>query len=764
MAFTLRKAKAERERLKTIAVGEQMSRRGQRRRGSKFYLLLALAWAVLAALPSVYVSRPLPYMVGSVAGNNVYSRVDFRWHDAHAEAQALKNLESSFPLRYRQEPLSLWAAETHGSIDQFLTRAAAGDLSNAAEVAAELNIQVTPEQLQALWGGTVVARNDPYHYLVTPLKEVLENEVYAQGVLDHERFDKERGRTIQINRDGSSFTAMVGSERGPMDKNQVGAFLDGRFRVRFSAWLSPEFKTALRDIVAARMRPTLVYDENASRAGLEERREELLARVQTIKKDDILVSRGETLAFDKLAKIREEERVYRESQGWRLVFTRFLGNLMLFAAISMAMVIYFRMAEMSRPGMLRRFLAVAALSLVPVFIGYLLIYMGLPGTMLPIGLVVGITAFGTTPRTAIFLAAMTALCGLILFEGRPDLMVGYLAAALFYINTAPRCRRRFALLMVSCVAGLIGALGFVAWNFARGDLQDLLGIVSNWSQILDDNRAPLISAAGLLVNWIWCGLLVLLLLPLIERFFGVTTRISMQDLTGQDHPLLKRLILEAPGTYHHSNVVATLAEAAADAVGADGLRARIGGMFHDVGKLLKPEYFSENEAGVSRHANLNPNMSALLIINHVRDGAELARAFHLPNVVTDMIKQHHGDSLMKYFHHKAMQQAAPGTLVPREPFIYPGPKPQSPEAGVLMIADSVEAALRSLDNPSPQHLRELIRRLIRERLIEGQFEESGLSMRQLAQVEDVLFRMLASMYHTRVKYPGQEKQEKGRKR
>lgn len=763
MKLNLRKSQMDKERLKTLAVREDITRKRESRVHNRLFIITALLWALLAALPSFRVSTPIPYMLGSTANQDIQSRVAFTWHDAIAEAHALRNLESGFARRYREEPLAAWAADTHGAIEQLLTRAAAADNLNEVEDAArELNIPASPGQLAAIWRGATVAKNDPYHYLVSPVKEVLDNEIFPQGILTKERYDLERGRTIQISRFDSSHTALVGGERGPVTTDLLGPILERRFRVALSAWIPLDFKNELRDIILKKMKPNLIFDEPGSKAALEDSRQELLARVQAVNKDDTMVARGSNITVDKLAMLREEERVFRASQGWRLPASRFMGNLLLFAAVSFSMVIFFKRAEnLHSLGARKRFLSTAILSLLIVMIGYWLIYMGLPGTMLPIGLAVGIAAFGMNTWTGMFLTAISALCGLILFEGRADLMVAHLAAGLFFIQTASRCRWRVTLIVMSFFAGLIGAMAFVAWNFARGDLQGLLSI-SSLSQLLDDSRSSLLSAGALLVNWVVCGLVILMLMPLIERFFNVTTRIHLQDLSAQEHPLLKRLIIEAPGTYHHSSLVSTLAEAGANAIGADGLKARIGGLFHDVGKLLKPEYFTENEFGVSRHESMNPNMSALLIINHVRDGAEMARTFGLPNAVIDMILQHHGDSLMKFFYFKAKQMASPGAVIAREPFIYPGPKPQTPEAGVLMIADSVEAAVRSLDTPSPQHLSNLLRAIIHDRLVEGEFEESGLSMHQLAQVESVLYRMLVSMYHTRVKYPGQDAGKKQR--
>ncbi len=764
MSRNMRKSLIDGERLKTLALGQDLARRRALRRFDKYYFTTALLWAIAAALPSLYVGTPVPYMIGSTVAQDVHSRVEFTWRDARAEAAALRNLESAYARRYREEPLAAWSAETHGAVDQFLARTAAADSpAEAAQAAEELGVQVAPDQLAAFWRGATVAKNDPNHYLVSPVREILDNEIFPQGILAKDRFDIERGRTIQIQRGDASHTAMVGGERGPVTPEQVGPLLDRRFRVKLSSWIPRDFKEALRDVLVRRLKPNLVYDEAASRAGLEERREELLSRVQTIRENEVMIARGAVVTADGMAMLREEETTYRRLQGWRLPAVRFLGNFLLFAALSLSTAVFFRTQAGRRAGTLRHFFATAFLGLFVVFAGYWLIFFGAPGTVLPIGLAVGVAAFGMNPWAAVFMAATASLSGLILFEGRPDLMVAHLAAALFFIHTAPRCRWRTMFLGTAFLSGLIGAIGFIAWNFARGDLQGLFAAAS-WRQAFEDSRGSLVAAGGLLLNWLVCGSAMLFVMPLVERYFRVTTRIHLQDLTAQEHPLLKRLIIEAPGTFHHCSLVATLAEAGANAIGADGLRARIGAMFHDIGKILKPEYFTENEFGVSRHETMNPNMSALLIINHVRDGAELARTFGLPNLVTDMILQHHGDSMMRFFYLKAVRLAPPGSVVAREPFMYPGPKPQTPEAGVLMIADSVEAAVRSMDSPKPAHLRSLLERLIRERLVEGQFEESGLTMRQLAQVEETIFRMLVSMYHTRVKYPGQDGAKGGRKR
>jgi putative nucleotidyltransferase with HDIG domain len=761
----MRNALVDRERLKTAAVHDEISRFVRWRRRDALFLLFAAVWAVAAAFPSLYIGRPLPYVVGSIANADIHSRVDFNWRDAAAEDQALRNLESGYARRYLEEPLAEWSAASRETFDKLLAAAAAaGDGAAVAAAAAELNLQLRDGDAAVLFRGASIAKNDPDHYLVRPLVTVLERDVFPRGVLDAARFEMERGRTIQIIRDGRPQLALVGGERGPVSLDQTGELLKRRIRDRLSALLPDDFKDLLAGIARTRLRPSLSYDRGGSEVELAERRSELLSRALQVRRDDLLIARGETMSIDKMGKLNAEERVFRAAQGWRLPFARFIGNLVLFSALALSLTLYFRIAESGGRGVRRRFFAGTLLCLLAVHIGYLLVWMGLPGTMLPIGLIAGVTALGMNARTAFFLTALASLAGLIIFDGRADLLVGFLAAGWLFVYTAPRLRRRGLLLFMALLSGLLGSVAFSAWNFTRGDLQTLFSLGSSPTPLSEGGAFPLVGALALAVNWFGCGLLLLLFLPWIERLFRVTTRIRLQDYAGLDHPLLKRLIVEAPGTYSHSSLVGMLAETAAGAVGGDGLKARIGAMFHDIGKLVKPEYFSENESGVSRHDLLSPHMSALVIVNHVKDGAEIARSHHLPESVVDAILQHHGTGVMRFFYHKAVTQAPPGTEITRDAFTYPGPRPQTVEAAVIMLADAVEAAVRSLDAPSPEHIRKLVSTLARERLLDGQFEESGLTMGQLARVGEVLVRMLLSMYHGRVKYPDEPAGKGGGKR
>jgi len=256
------------------------------------------------------------------------------------------------------------------------------------------------------------------------------------------------------------------------------------------------------------------------------------------------------------------------------------------------------------------------------------------------------------------------------------------------------------------------------------------------------------------------GMLMTGLLPFVELVFDVQTDISLLELGDAAHPLLQELVRRAPGTYNHSINVASIAEAAAEAIGANGLLCRVGAYFHDIGKMLKPGYFVENQTGGgNRHDSLMPAMSTLVIIAHVKDGADLARQHRLPRKIIDFIEQHHGTTLVEYFYRQATKQSEedPNSAeVDETSFRYPGPKPQTREAGVLMLADASESACRTLSDPAPARIEHLVHEITMSRLLDRQFDECRLTLRDLGIIQESLVKSLTAVYHGRVKYPSQQ--------
>lgn len=251
------------------------------------------------------------------------------------------------------------------------------------------------------------------------------------------------------------------------------------------------------------------------------------------------------------------------------------------------------------------------------------------------------------------------------------------------------------------------------------------------------------------------AVLVSFLLPLLEAAFSILTDVRLLELSNLNNPLLRRLAVEAPGSYNHSVIVGTLAEAAAEAVGANALFCRVAAYYHDVGKLLKPSYFVENQReGPNRHDRLSPHMSALVIASHVKEGYELARSYGLPKQVLDIIPQHHGTRRINYFYQKAVQEGGGSGEVLESDFRYPGPKPQTREAAVFMLSDSIEAAARTLEDPSPPRFKGMIRTIVSDVVLDDQFSECDLTFSDLERASAAFLKTLVSIYHHRVDYPG----------
>jgi putative nucleotidyltransferase with HDIG domain len=248
------------------------------------------------------------------------------------------------------------------------------------------------------------------------------------------------------------------------------------------------------------------------------------------------------------------------------------------------------------------------------------------------------------------------------------------------------------------------------------------------------------------------GLAAAALVPLAELGFGFTTDITLLELANLDRPILRRLMIEAPGTYHHSVIVGALAEAAALEIDANPLIAKVSGYFHDIGKIRKPLYFIENQRnGKNRHDKLAPSLSSLILAAHIKDGVEIAREHRLGRMIVEAIAQHHGTSLMRYFFEKAKQLKG-AEAVKEADFRYPGPKPQTPEAALVMLADVVEAASRTLENPTPARIKALVTELVGGVLADGQLDECDVTLREIHKITASFVAILNGIHHQRIEY------------
>jgi hypothetical protein len=275
-----------------------------------------------------------------------------------------------------------------------------------------------------------------------------------------------------------------------------------------------------------------------------------------------------------------------------------------------------------------------------------------------------------------------------------------------------------------------------------------LGLVGQNTELIIHSYLGLL--AGVLVSIVTIGVL-----PYLESLFKITSPIRLLELSNPNHPLLRRLMLEAPGTYHHSILVGNLAEAAAESIGADGLLARVGSHYHDIGKLRRPYFFVENQVGKDNpHDKMAPSLSTLIITSHVKDGVELASEFKLPSVVTQFIAQHHGTDLVRFFYHRACEACDDDSVEERD-FRYLGPKPQGKEVAIVSLADATEAAVRSISKPNPGKIEGLVRKIIKDRLNSGELDESDLTFQDMDKIATAFTKVIMGMFHSRVEYPEQ---------
>lgn len=305
------------------------------------------------------------------------------------------------------------------------------------------------------------------------------------------------------------------------------------------------------------------------------------------------------------------------------------------------------------------------------------------------------------------------------------------ACAILMVNGA---RKRTRVIQAGFIAGLLQLAGLILLEYLR----------------INHAQRYLI----ILVNGLVCGIITLGILPLFEYLLRTVTNISLLELADSNHPILQRMILEAPGTYHHSLIVGNLSDTACFAVGANGLLARIGAYYHDIGKLHKPEYFIENQdIRKNAHDTLSPTMSKLIIMNHVKEGLELAKKYSLSPILWDFILQHHGNSLVYYFYRRALEGKEDNQEITEEGFRYPGPKPNTKETAIVLLADSVEAATRSLKGPTPDRIEETVRKVINNKFIDGQLDECELTLKDIEKISGIFSKILSGMYHSRVNYP-----------
>ena len=450
-----------------------------------------------------------------------------------------------------------------------------------------------------------------------------------------------------------------------------------------------------------------------------------------------------------------EYRRYLDGRDVKEIDSQLAGRVLLVLAMLIAATFYIRLEDRetlqsnTRLGLLS---LVLVCNLFLIRIGYELsnleyfLYHPTAGSIIPyitptiLAPIIVAILIGTGPGflTALMISLFTA----VMFGNRLDLLVMFFMASSVGIYLCRKIRKR----------GRVVSSGF--WAGASIALFTLL------FSVLDHLSTQTIASqiAGGLFAGVTQGVAIVGLLPILEGLFKRTTGITLLELSDYNHPLLSRMQLEAPGTWHHSLMVANLAENACNAIGANGLFARVSCMFHDIGKLVKPGYFTENQRdGINPHDEKTPSFSALVIKSHVKEGVDLGFTYKLPRPIIDIIRQHHGTNLIRYFYFKAQQQAeasgATATDVQQSTYRYDGPKPQFKESAVILIADSLEAASRSLAKVTPNNVEELVDNIMEVNIKDGQFDECPITLAEIAKIKESFIFTLLNSLHTRIAYP-----------
>ena len=686
------------------------------------------------------------YRLGEYISHPIPSRVEFSYFDPARFEAAQQYAREAEPRVYRPNPAFSW--DTLEQELKHLPDVVAGKLP--ADLPDPLNSTLDAPTILALsqfqspqrrvaWGQAVEAFLLPLHKTVVLPNELREEESQRQGRL-------RLPGSIQIKLIGSDGTTIPQKldQTVPVNaSSQLLADLTRSAKTAFEGQI--DLTPRMVEYVRRSLRPTYLFDEAATHDSQERAAAVVLPQAgNALVRDQSIIKQQGVIAERDLQLLRAEYQAYLASLGdtarWQTGFGT-AGMVLVITVLCCGYVARYqpRIVRNHARGaalaiMLFGMLLIAQLAVVPSRPVFLL---GIAPTIL----VAMITAIAYERRFAMGLAVFHAFLVTMALRQGLDFFCVLLTGVAVSTSVLNEVRTRGKLIEVGLATAL--AMGLVTLAIQSG----VLGNPQPASYILND--AMHAALAGLSV-----GFIVLGILPFIEKAFRITTGMTLVELADASHPLQRRLAREAPGTYNHSLQVANLAEAAAEAIGCNSLLTRVGALYHDIGKARKPEFFCENQAdGVNRHLSLTPEVSLLIILDHIKDGLELAREHSLPTALYPFIQAHHGTTLVEYFYHQAKQQVKTAGAVKESAYRYSGPKPRSREVAIVMLCDTCEGASRSMTDLSLNRIDAVVRELVLKRLLDGQLSECDLSMRDLDTIQRTITRTLRSIHHGRVAYP-----------
>ena len=495
--------------------------------------------------------------------------------------------------------------------------------------------------------------------------------------------------------------------------------------------ISQQLKNIGEQLVRNLIKPNRIVDEEATAAKKEEAYNDN-ANVVKIKKDSRIISFGDIVTADKL-KLLEDLNLLETNNSYDYLFSAGILLIILFLTILTAVFLkkYNRDIYNSRKNILLICLIVI---IILVLSRYLFTFYD--GLVIPIFVGTMLVATLLNVETAIVINCALTIGISIMSKGDYKFLYMGLICGVISAFLVSKANQRSKMSMNGVFLGLINVIFIVCLDFISKS----------------DTKTILTDSIVVFLNGLVSMILTIGFLPFLESAFNIVTPLKLLELSNPNHPLLKKLLIEAPGTYHHSLMVGNLAEIATEDLGGNALLARTGAYFHDVGKLKRPDFFKENQLTDNPHDRMTPSLSTLVITSHAKDGLEIAAKYKLPEVIRDIIGQHHGTTLVAYFYHKAMKSEGE-TEVDKEKFRYEGPKPQTREAAIVMLADSVEAAVRSMTDKTEAKISALIKKLIKDKLDDGQLDNCQLTLNDLDRIANSFLRVLSGYFHAREQYP-----------
>ena len=736
-------------------------------RGFLFCVLLAAACALVLD----YGVLPPPYKLGGRAPVNKLARVDFDFISTRNQEQAAREALPVF------RPVEDWSEGILKDLNLFCEivekaetiKQATGEVSilNRSEVGLvealyryrhedkEKGAKEAPDKKEADDKKKATEKEkegdeepkDLSTELISPLEGALKG-LARNGVLDSATLkNKVWGKPAILRIEPSNKPREIEARELRDIKKATGDIDRSLLQMReFPEDLRKELLRYFHD----HLKPSLEFDEKATLAESRRQGSDPANALTPYRAGQLLVAADTPMNDETLRLLKTHDLAVKAKSPWRERLVRFGGHFAIAATMVLFCFIAFRRTRVT-PMRARPLIMLGLSVLAVVTVARLLMINGLPVWLTPVAFVAMVTSLAFSPSASFPVTlAIAVLCG---FAGQHSVMtvLALLMGGAVSAIPAKQLQDRWDLIRFGAIGGLAQALTMLGLTLLEPAHLATDG-VANYPQLLD-------TAYGF-ANPIGCSLLLLGSLPLIEYAFGTVTNIRLMELSDQNQPALRRIMIEAPGTWAHTLQVASLCEPAAEAIGANPRLVRAGVYYHDLGKTLKPEYYVENQQQAELlHKRLSPTVSTLIILSHVKDGIVLAREYGLPQQILSFIPEHHGTTLIKYFYHQAKSKAEEEgreEAVQEDFFRYPGPKPQSRETAIVMLADTAEAASRTLESPSATRLRSFIHEMIMQKMLDGQLDECDLTFRELEIVEETFLRVLISRFHNRIRYPGQE--------